>query len=445
MPLNFGVLLEVGTLQSALPNNREMLFLRKKYPSEIPSGFNLSDRPKVAIIVETAIPPVSRANLRMYWLAKSLIQEKQVLVNMIAPSENLKTRRSYFTEWIWMNQYPGFSSLLYSRLRLPVRVWHFIASILSVIILEIWYRRSMGFGFSVIHAWNPLAGLAAVIAGKIIRRPVFVDFTDFYSDIARTDMPLFRKPLIWLENYVLRNSAKIFVVSEEMREHLIDIKGVLKEKISIVPDGTDSAAFKPNLKTEGIREKLGIDKNAPLLVFHGDIKNDDGVDILCRVFSKVLQKRPDARLLILGGGQYFEIEIRPLINELGIEGNVITPGWVPHKEVPNYLNACDIGAMTMRATLNHDNYLSFKLFEYWGCGKPVVVTKLKAIGRIVRHGVNGLIVDNEDVEGFANAFLELIENPQLAQRLGADGRRLVESEYDWLKIMKKEVNCYPSF
>lgn len=445
MPRNSGALLKKAIPQSALPNNIKMFFFTKKQPPEIPTDFNLSDRPKVAIIVETAIPPVSRANLRMYWLAKSLINEKKVLVNMIVPSENLKSRRSYFTEWVWMNQYPGFSSLLYSRLRLPVRVWHFIASILSVIILEVWYRRSVGFGFSIIHAWNPLAGLAAVIAGKLICRPVFVDFTDFYSDIARTDMPLFRKPLIWLENYVLRNSAKIFVVSEEMQNHLVSKKGILEEKIHIVPDGTDAATFKPNLRTEGIRKNLGIDKNAPLLVFHGDIKNDDGVDILCRAFSKVLQKRPDARLLILGGGQYFEIKIRPLINELGIEGNVITPGWVPHKEVPNYLNACDIGAMTMRATLNHDNYLSFKLFEYWGCGKPVVVTKLKAIGRIVRHGINGLIIDSEDVEGFANAFLELIENPKKAKELGTSGRYLVESEYDWMQIMKKEVNCYPSF
>lgn len=421
-----------------------MLF-KSRIPPKIPDGFNLAERPKVAIIVETTIPPVSRANLRMYWLAKSLIQEKQVLVNMIAPSENLKTRRSYFTEWIWMNQYPGFSNLLYSKFRLPVRIWHFIASIISVIILDYWHKRAAGVGFSVIHAWNPLAGLAAVISGKIIRRPVFVDFTDFYSDIARTDMPFLKTPLMWLENYVLRNSAKIFIVSEEMRLHLVGVKGVAKEKIHIVPDGTDAQTFRPGLNTDGIRENLGISATSPVLVFHGDVKHDDGVDILCQAFSLVLKKRPDVMLLILGGGLYFEKIIRPLIKSLNIEHAVITPGWIPHKEVPYYLNACDIGAMTMRATLNHDNYLSFKLFEYWGCGKPVVVTKLKAIGRIVKNGINGLVVDDKDVEGFAKAFLELIENPKKAKELGTSGRHLVESEYDWMQIMKKEIKCYPNF
>ena len=423
-----------------------MIFFRKKKPSEIPDGFNLSDRPRVAILVEATIPPVSRANLRMYWLAKGLIKEKKVLVNMIAPSKDFKSRHSYFIEWIWMNQYPGISDLLYSKFRLPVRIWHFLASIASVIILEYYsYRWRSGRGFSVIHAWNPLAGLAGVIAGKIIRRPVFVDFTDFYSDIATTDMPFFRTPLIWLENYVLRRAAKVFVVSEEMREHLIEIKDIQPEKIHVVPDGTDAETFVPCLNTDGIREKLGISAEAPLMVFHGDIKHDDGVDVLCNAFSVVLKRRPDARLLILGGGLYFEKGVRLLIDKLNIGHAVIAPGWIPHTEVPKYLNTCDIGAMTMRATLNHNYYLSFKLFEYWGCGKPIVVTRLSAISRVVKHGVNGLIVDNEDVEGFASAFLELIENREKARSLGAEGRRLVEKEYDWRQIMKKEIECYPDF
>lgn len=419
-----------------------LAFLKNKKPTIIPDDFDLTYRPRAAIIVETAIPPVSRANLRMYWLAKTLINEKKILVNMIAPSQNPKTRRSYFTEWIWMNQYPGFSDLLYSKLRIPVRVWHFFASIVSVVILEIWYRRSVGYGFSVIHAWNPLAGLSAIIAGRIIRKPVFVDFTDFYSDIARTDMPFFRRPLIWLEDFVLRNSQKIFVVSEEMLDHLISVKKVSKDKVYIVPDGTDAQTFRPGLNTEGVREKLGIPEDSPLLVFHGDIKHDDGVDILCKAFANVLKKRLDVRLLILGGGPYFEKAIRPLIKTLKIENAVITPGWIPHQDVPIYINACDIGTMTMRATLNHDSYLSFKLFEYWGCAKPVVVTRLKAIGKIVRHNVNAIVVGNEDIQSFAEAFLELIENPQLSIELGQKGRQLVEQEYDWPKIMIKECQEY---
>jgi len=416
----------------------------KKHLTQPPEGFDLQPRPKVAVIVETTIPPVSRANLRMYWLAKALIAEKKALVNMIAPSRDLKSRRSYFVEWIWMNQFPGFAKYLYSSaLRIPVRIWHFLASIISIVILEIWYRRSYGKGFAVVHAWNPLAGLAAVIAGKLIGKPVFVDFTDFYSDIARTDLPILSKPLVWLENFVLKQSANIFVVSRQLKEHLAATRALPPEKIHIVPDGTDSETFRPDADPAGVREKIGVAPDAPLLVFHGDIKNDDGVDILCRALAEAAKTRPDIRLLILGGGgPYFKEVIRPLISELGITENVITPGWIPHQEVPNYLCACDIGAMTMRATLNHDHYLSFKLFEYWGCGKPVVSTRLLAIGEIVRDGVNGLVVENEDVSGFAKAFLALIEDKERATAMGRAGRELVEREFDWRQIMKKECALY---
>jgi len=401
------------------------------------------DNPKAALLVETTIPPVSRANLRMYWLARALSNEGDVLVNMVAPSRDLPSRKSYFTEGIWMNQFPGFGRSLYGTFRLPVRLWHFVASILSVILLEIMYRRSKVSGFCAVHAWNPLAGMAAVVAGTIIRRPVFLDFTDFYSDIARTDMPLLSKPLVWLENLVLNRAHRVFVVSEVMREHLIANKGLAPEKVVVVPDGTDAQTFRPGLDGAAVRRKLGLSDETPLIIFHGDIKHDDGVDVLLHVLARVAKERPDVRLLILGGGgPYFDTVIKPLIAELGLAGNIVTPGWIPHQEVPAYLNACDIGAMTLRATLNHDNYLSFKLFEYWGCGLPVVVTKLKAIGRIVKDGENGLVCQSEDVEAYSQAFLRLIGDRELGKRLGAAGRELVEREFDWREIMKKEVACY---
>ncbi|GAB6037769.1 hypothetical protein JCM15519_23280 [Fundidesulfovibrio butyratiphilus] len=420
-----------------------MTSFRKTAAANVPHGFDLGDHPKVAIIVETTIPPVSRANLRMYWLAKAILSEKKALVNMVAPSGDLGSRSSYFTEWIWMNQFPGFGKALYGSWRLPVRVWHFLASIISILVLELWYRRSGARGFCAVHAWNPLAGMAGLVAGFLIRRPVFVDFTDFYSDIARTDMPLLRKPLVWLENLVLRRARNVFVVSDVMREHLISVKGLPPEKVVVVPDGTDSRTFCPGLDGASVRAKLGVGPETPLLIFHGDIKHDDGVDVLMLTLAEVVKKRPDVRLLVLGGGgPYFDEVIRPLIDTLGLAENVITPGWIPHQEVPVYLNACDIGAMTLRATLNHDNYLSFKLFEYWGCGLPVVVTRLKAIGRIVKDGGNGLVVRSEDVAGYAAAFLRLIEDRDLARRLGRAGRELVEREFDWREIMKKEAALY---
>ncbi len=422
-----------------------LFFASKKHLNQVPSGFDLQGRPKVGILVETTIPPVSRANLRMYWLAKALIAEKRAMVNMVSPSKDLASRRSYFVEWIWMNQFPGWAKHLYSKWRLPVRIWHFLGSIISLIILEIWYRRSYGRGFAAIHAWNPLAGLAAVIAGKIMGRPVFVDFTDFYSDIARTDMPLLSKPLVWLENFVLRQARHVFVVSRQLKDHLVRAHGLPPAKIHIVADGTDSRTFRPDVDTTGVRARLGIAEDAPILVFHGDIKHDDGVDILIQAMAKVAAQRPDARLLILGGGSpYFDSVCRPLIDRLGLADNVVLPGWIPHQDVPAVLCACDIGAMTLRATLNHDHYLSFKLFEYWGCGKPVVVTRLKAIGEIARDHENALVAPSGDVDAFARAFLALIEDKALARRLGRAGRELVVREYDWREIMKKETAVYTS-
>jgi len=402
----------------------------------------MAKKPIVGIIVETTIPPVSRANLRLYRVAKKLKEKYNVQINMVTPSTTPFSRKSVYMEGIFMNQYWGASVLLYSFLRLPVRIWHFIATIFSFLYLHKFYKDRNG--VRLLHAWNPLAGFCAVVIGKRIKRPVFVDFTDFYSDIARTDMKLMASLLLKIELFVLKNAEIVFVVSEEMVDKLAEI-GIAKDKIKVVPDGTDDQMFHPNVSCAWIRKEFDIKEEDPLLIYHGDIKYDDGVDILFKAFALVLKKQPNARLLLLGGGGSYFKKLSKLLDELKLRNSVILSGWVPHDTVPQYICASDIGVMPMRKSLNHDCYLSFKLFEYWGCGKPVVSTKLKAISKIVKDGVNGYTVESEDVEGFAQGIIKLIENREQAKEMGMAGRKLVEEEFNWNTIMEKEVQFYAPY
>jgi len=398
-------------------------------------------KPMVVIIAETSLPPVSRANLRLYYLAKALKNNFKVQVNMVTPSPTPFNRKSVYLEGIFMNQYWGFDVLLYSIFRLPIRMWHFFATICSIIYLERFFRKNGG--IDVIHAWNPLAGLAAVIVGKIIKKPVFIDFTDFYSDIARTDMRAAFNLLRKIERYILKNAAEVFVVSEEVVK-ILESQGIKKEKVHIIPDGTDKNLFNSGVNGNWIRLEYDLPDN-PILIYHGDIKYDDGVDILFEAFAVVLKSRPDARLIVLGGGGGYYRRILRLLDELDIRKSVMLSGWVTHQEVPQYIAASDIGVMPMRASLNHNCYLSFKLFEYWGVGKPVVSTRLEAISKIVKEGMNGLLVESENPQALTEAILKLINDPERAKKMGAEGRKLVEQKYNWENLMKEEIAFYKKY
>lgn len=393
---------------------------------------------KISLITESTFPPFNRANLRLYRLAKNLVKHGNN-VYFISPSKFPWSRENGDYENIKICQYFGFGQYLYSNFRAVIRAYHLIATILTVIWLNL--RKKI----DVIHAWNPLAGFAAVLSGKIIKKPVFIDFTDFYSDIALTDSNKFIFFILKkIEFFILKNAAKVIVVSEIMKKRLIE-KGIEERKIFIVEDGADKDWFNPSMDGLKIRRRIKLPPNEFIIVYHGDIKQPDGVDILFKAFKKVLRETADAKLIILGGkgSKYFE-DIKKLGKDLEIDNSIFYTGWVERQEVPEYLAAADVGAMPMRATLNHQCYLSFKLFEYWASGKPVVTTKLDAISQIVKNGENGLIVNPENIEELAQAFIYLLKNPEKAKEMGRNGRKLIEEKFDWDLLMEKEVKLYES-
>ncbi|HJN58439.1 MAG TPA: glycosyltransferase family 4 protein [Nitrososphaerales archaeon] len=384
-----------------------------------------------AIFVEATFPPVSRANLRMYRLGLAL-SAKGHNVYVISPNQFLHLQKTVFKN-LNAYLYPGFAFFLYRRfLRFFVRVSHII---ISVIYLQ---RLNKRIRFDAIHAWNPIAGLASIIGGKIGRLTMFSDLTDFYSDIARYEsimlMPLFR----YIERTILANSNMVFTVSEEMKEAFTNIYPA-SNKIKIVPDGVDPKMFDRKGDGNLVRLKYKLGKS-PVIIFHGDIKLIDGVDVLVRAFPSVLKKMPDAKLLIVGGdGPLFE-GLKDTVKDLKIESSVIFTGWVPYSEVPNYIAASDVGVMPLLSTLLSNCYLSFKLFEYWGMEKPVIVSKVKAISRIAPHGISSLHVIPGDVNDLSNTIVKVLLDKKLAKLIGRNGRKNVEEIFDWNYLMNLEAN-----
>lgn len=405
-----------------------------KVLEELHSQAKAKEKKNIVLIAEMTIPPVSRANLRTYRLGLALVNKGGHRVYMITPSKTPLQRSSYYQQGIFMNQFWGFSKYLYSRMRLPIRFYHLLCTIASIIYLQLRF-----FDIYRIHAWNPLASFAAVIAAKIVRKPVYIDFTDFYSDIAKTDFPAVASTLRLIERFVLSQASKIFVVSDEMINFLIKNLRIDREKLFVVPEGVDSKMFAPSANGSLLKKRLGLD-GLPIIIYHGDIKHADGVDLLLQSLALVVKKIPEVKLLIVGGasGQYSK-KIRKIISQLKLGNSVHFTGWVEHFQVPEYIALSDVGSMPMRATLNHNCYLSFKLFEYWAMAKPVVVSRLKAISKIVKDGINGYIFEPENVEDMAKAYIRLFTDKQKAQKMGQAGRELIEKEFDWDKVMSREA------
>ena len=389
-------------------------------------------RDNVFLFAEVPLPPISRANLRMYQLGLAL-KERGCNAHFIVPSFHPHKRENIKFHGVYVHQYPGFAAFLYSGVRLLIRSLHLIFSICYSVIL---HKRV---GMQVIHGWNPLAGLAAILSGKLIHRPVVVDLTDFYSDIAQTDSPWTSPVFRRIESYIITSATKLIVVSDVMKEFIMHTYGVSADKLYIISDGTDPERFNPRVDGKKIRSVYNLG-SSPVLICHGDVKFPDGVDVLLKAFAILNKKRPDVKLIILGGGSKYFDDLKKKFKSL--EPSVLFVGWVQHNEVPEYIAAADIGVIPIRSTLNHNCYVSFKLFEYWGVGKPVIASRVDAISNIIKDGTNGILVEPGSVNSLVAGLLFAIDNLDKTKNMGKNGRKLVEEKYNWQYLMEEEAKLY---
>jgi len=221
-----------------------------------------------------------------------------------------------------------------------------------------------------------------------------------------------------LELLLCKRAKKITTVCENDREKLIQLD-VNEKKISVIENGFDEKVFYPSEKHDKkIRKKLGVGKN-PLILFYGKLDyppNKEAVyTIRWKILPKVLEKIPDAKFLIVGGGYEFKIE----------HNSMIFTGVVDHIE--RYINASDV----VITPLLKGGGTRIKILEAIACGKTVISTKKGAEGLVNELTKPFLeIVDNwDDFAEFIIKALNENKNKKIPKKF--------IKKYSWQEIYKK--------
>ena len=163
----------------------------------------------------------------------------------------------------------------------------------------------------------------------------------------------------------------------------------------------DKKRFYPGIDGSRIREKYGINNNDPVLLYVGRISPHKGIDLLIKSFNLVLEKKPNAKLLVVGKqtfGSYTE-ELKELANEINPESIIFT-GFVSDDELPYYYAACDV-----YTTASLWEGFDIPIAEANACGKPAVAFDLCSHPEVIEKGE---LVKPKDIEGFAKAILKIL-------------------------------------
>jgi len=218
-----------------------------------------------------------------------------------------------------------------------------------------------------------------------------------------------------LDRMVLKKFNALAAVSDAVAHRLLAF-GVPAEKIKTIANGIDVAAFEraqslPLLKAEGsmvvgVVARLDLQKGFEYLL--------RAARTLCKTFQGL-------QIVIAGEGPDRD-KIEDMIQQYGLQSNVVLAG--QQSNMPSVYAAMDIFVLP---SLNEG--LPMTVLEAMAASKPVIATRVGAIGSVIQDGENGLLVAPKDPEGLQNAIAGLLSDPERRRRLGDQAHAWVSQNY----------------
>lgn len=230
------------------------------------------------------------------------------------------------------------------------------------------------------------------------------------------------------ERWLLSRADAVLTVSTALHEHVMSM-GTAPERIHVIPNAVDAARFHPHAPDTAQESVLELG-DGPVLGFVGGLRPWHGVQYLPQLMTNLISQYPNLRLVIVGDGQ-MRAELEAELERLGIAQHVLFTGARSHAEIPALIRRFDI-ALAPYPNTDHDFYFSpLKLFEYMGCGIPVIAARIGQIADVIENGVTGLLYTPGDIDALTASCHELLSNPERRQTMGQKAAALIHAQYTW--------------
>jgi len=296
-------------------------------------------------------------------------------------------------------------------------------------------------GFDVMHAHNPPDTLfLAAVPFKLLGKKFVFDQHDLCPELYRSRYSAAEGVYTWFLRVFEWCSLKLADVTIATNESYKQIQIQRANKnpadIFVVRNGPNQMRMTPAAPSPRLK---GMNKS--ILCYVGSLNPQDGVDYLLRSLRHLLHglKRSDFYCVIMGTGDSLQ-DLRTLAGNLQLNGCVELTGFISDEDLQANLAAADICVDPDPSSPLNDVSTWIKVMEYMASAKPIVSFDLKETRFSARDAA--IYVEPNSEPEFAKAIAQLMDQPELQNKMGTYGRRRVENELQWTKVGKNLLAAY---
>jgi len=233
------------------------------------------------------------------------------------------------------------------------------------------------------------------------------------------------------------------IVHRRCVDAVIAVSGQIEDKfkadrdvrrVTCIRNGIDLEEKSIQVDRRHILKVLGIDLTTHVIGTVGRLTPVKGLPYLLMAGKTLLERGMAVKVLIVGDGG-IRTDLEKQARDMEISTNVVFLG---HREDTDQL----LQAMDIFVLPSMSEGVPMALLEAMAASRPIVASRVGGIPEVVKNGVEGLLVEPKDVKGLAESFLQIIQYPDMARKMGEAARKRVEREFSATGMAEQVGSLY---
>lgn len=231
----------------------------------------------------------------------------------------------------------------------------------------------------------------------------------------------------WLEVQALKRAQGVVVLSR-FYERKLSEKGIRPDRLKWIPSGIQLDSLSVDAACGPFRSEA-----EPVIGILGRLSSEKNHSMFLRVASRLVESNTRAHFLIAGDGPE-RSKVHRMVRDHELEPHVTLAGVMNRDD---FFRQVDLPVLCSRI-----ENLPYVILEAMAWSRPIVATRVGGVPDLVAPGVNGLLVDDQDVDGMVRAIESLLSDRPLARAMGSAGRVRLEAEFTLARSAEAHVDMY---